>query len=108
MTLPRHVVLLIKRWASLQPGLLRFGLMKDRDVGISILPEAKKVFISRACLGSVTFQRVGACEAEMRERSDRLVLNNTTPLEDLFKLDSCFVATPSCQVCLSTNINGIQ
>src|SRR6516165_1874876 len=108
MTLPRHVVLLIKRWASLQPGLLRFGLMKDRDVGISILPEAKKVFISRACLGSVTFQRVGACEAEMRERSDRLVLNNTTPLEDLFKLGGSFGSAMGGEQCLATDIDGIE
>jgi hypothetical protein len=82
--------------------------MKDRDVEICILPEAEKLFISRACLGSVTFQRVGAREAEMRERSDRLVLNDTTPLEDFFKLDSGFGSAIGGEQHLATNIDGIE
>src|SRR5271167_1037660 len=71
---------------SAQPCVLALRLGENGNIGIGVVPEREEVLIRRLCPGRVALHGVSAGHAEMGERSNGLVLNNASPLEDLFKL----------------------
>jgi hypothetical protein len=71
-------LLLLETTSPLQLRILHFGLLQDGDVGISIFPKRKKIFISRQrphsrsigirALRSPRLQSVSPSHAQMRQR----------------------------------------
>ena len=68
------------------------GLRENGNIGIGVFPEREEVLIRRFCLNRVALHSVSAGDAEMGERSNGLVLNNASPLQDLFELGGSVAA----------------
>jgi hypothetical protein len=55
----------------LQPRVLRFAFLEERDVRIGALPELQEVFVGYAGLRGITFKRVCARQSEVGHRGER-------------------------------------
>src|SRR4051794_12946504 len=90
-----------------EPRVLSPGFFEDWDTAVGIFPEAEKVLVFQARLGSIAGASIAAGEAEMRQCTDRFVEDNTTMVQNLLEL-GCGLDTLVCsQVGLPTNINRI-
>ncbi len=88
--------------------VFRFGLLKDGNVGIGVLPECEEILIRSAALGGVALQRIGTCELEMGQRADGFIQNNATMVEDSLKLSRRFAAPMCGKIGFSSHIYGVQ
>lgn len=80
----------------LQFRVLGFGLLQDWDVGVGVFPESEEVLVSSAgvragvvrggALRELSYEGVGASQADMCQRADRLVQNGTAVVDDFLKL----------------------
>jgi hypothetical protein len=60
-----------------QLRVLGFGLLQDRNIGVSGFPEREKGVVSRLRFGGVARHGVGTPELEMRESGDWFIQHNT-------------------------------
>ena len=80
----------------LQFCVLRFGFSQDGGVGVGVFPQRKEVLVSCNCphaggigvraLRSLGLQSIGACHAQMRQRSRPAVPDYAAVVEDFLKL----------------------
>src|SRR5208337_4938568 len=75
---------------SPQPGVLRFGLLQDGDVGIGVFPESEKILIRGAGFiagdgVSRSIECVSAGQAEAGQRAPWKVRHQTVVVDELLK-----------------------
>ena len=108
----------LSRMLSMQPGVLGFGLPVDGDVGIGVFPEGEEVFVrcKRPDAGGISvrslrgsrLQGIGASHSQTCQRSCPAVPDNAAVVDNLLELGGSLLALSGCQVCLSTNVGGIE
>ena len=91
-----------------QLRVLRFRFFQDGDVGVGVFPEGEEILISSFGLGGITFECVGAGEAEVGERASFARSCQSLVAEDLLKFDLCGRTIPGREQGLSTNISGVN
>ncbi len=70
-----------------------FGLLEDRDVAISVLPEEQEILILSTGLGRVAGEGVRAAEAEMGQcpngiaNNDSLMVENSSSRANFLRAD---------------------
>src|SRR6516162_2827972 len=92
----------------LKPRVLRLGLLVDGDVSVGILPEDEKVLVGGTGLRLVAFQKIGARELQVCQRSEREIQHDPTMINDLLELRGRFLALLRQQVALPAKVNGVQ
>src|ERR1700722_2460440 len=85
-------------------GVLALGLLQDRDIGIRIFPERKKILITSLRFCAIASQGICATQAKMCQRADQVVLDHAWMIENLLKLDPCRGALFSRQIGLAPKI----
>src|SRR5205823_7573988 len=60
----------------LQFGVFRLGLLKNRDVGVGVLPERQEILVSSLCLGLIAQQSESSAQLQMRQSAHRIGANN--------------------------------
>src|ERR1043166_1187616 len=93
---------------SFQLFVFTSGLLQDRDVRISILPDCKEILIGFACLCRVPAQDCGACQAQVRERVQRRSGLPTSMVEYLLKLVRSVSALLLIEVRLTTQVGDLE
>src|ERR1700704_3437534 len=68
-----------RRAQLLQLRVLRFGLLQDRNVRISVFPEGEEILIRGAGFGGVPGDGVGATQLEMRQCADGYICRLLVP-----------------------------
>ena len=94
--------------ARVQLRVLRFRFFQDGDVGVGVFPDGQEILISSFGLGGITFECVGAGEAEVGERASFARSCQSLVAEDLLKFDLCGRTIPGREQGLSTNISGVN
>ena len=82
----------------LQLRVFGFSLLVDRDVGISILPECKKVVIGLARGYFVARHYLSPGELQMGKRAVDAISYQARMSENLLQLDRCLLALSGLQV----------
>ena len=94
--------------ALLQPGVLRFRLGEDGDVGVGVFPEREEILIGRLRLGLVSRHVQRSPELELRERADRIADYDAAVIEDRLEL-RCGISASMCgQIGFATHVDRIQ
>src|SRR5271157_4789580 len=98
---------------SPQPGVLRFGLDEDGDVGIGVLPQREKILIRGAgfIAGGGIFggiECVSASQAEAGQRSRRIVRYQAVVVDELLKFRRRRVAVVQHEIGFSPQISREQ
>ena len=91
----------------LQPRVLGFGLFKDWDVGIGVLPEREEVFVGGLRFCTIAAHGVSAPETEMGESSGLARADQTAVIENLLKLKRSGRAVLGRKVSLAAYISRV-
>src|ERR1700680_977809 len=101
-----------------QFGVFGFGGDEDGDAGVGVFPEREEIVVGGAGFGArgfsigtlhgLSLKRVGAGEAEMRERADGLVVYSARPAEDFLELGRGFPALMRGKIRFPAHIDRIQ
>src|SRR5208283_2441504 len=67
-------------------------LFEDRNVRVGVFPKREEILIGHLGFGGIALHRVGASEAEMRERPNGRIQSNSAMVEDFLELGSSFAA----------------
>ena len=65
----------------LQFRVFGFGLFKDWEVGVCILPQLEEILIIRLCFRGITLSECGTGKSEVRECGDRFVQRHSRIVE---------------------------
>src|SRR5262245_51083310 len=74
---------------SLQFGVLRFGLLENRDVGVRVLPEHEKSLVGSFRLRLIPRQSERSTELQVRQCADGIRAHDTAMIENFLKLGRC-------------------
>src|ERR1017187_10230011 len=92
----------------LQLSVLRFGLLKDGNVGVGVFPEDKEILIGGFRLCGIALQGVGASKLQMRQRTYGVADYDPAMVENFLELSGGFGALVRGQIGEATHINRIQ
>src|SRR5260370_26910745 len=98
----RHSVL------SPQPGVFGFGLLKNRDVGVGVLPERQEILVGSLRLGVVAKQSESSAQLQMGQSAHRIGANNAAVIENLLKFSRGFNPPMSGQIRLTAHIGWVK
>src|SRR5258708_27539111 len=98
----RHSVL------SPQLGEFGFGLLKNRDVGVGVLPERQEILVGSLCLGLIAQQSESSAQLQMRQSAHRIGANNGAVIENLLKFRRGFNPLMGGQIRLAAHIGWVK
>ena len=90
-----------------ESGPFGLGLLKNSEVCVGVFPKSKEFGISGFCLGGIALQSIGSREAQAGERSDWVVEDDSSVLEDLLKLGGSFRTLMCSDVRLAAHVGGV-
>ena len=93
---------------SPQLGVLRFSLLKNRDVWVGVFPEDEEILVLLASLDCVTLHCVSAGRAEMRKHPERVANHDSAVIHNFLKFPGGFGTLAGGQVCLATHLDRIE
>src|SRR5215470_1661943 len=85
-----------------------FGFDKNGDVGIGVFPKREKILIRCAGLSGLALQRVRAAQRKTRKRSDGLIENDSSMVEDFLEFRRGFTSLMGSQMSLPTHIHDAK
>src|ERR1035438_346943 len=91
-----------------QPGVFRFGLLEDRDVGVSVFPEAEEILVSSLCLDLVARDSERSTELQVRQCADGIADYDPAVIENLLEFRCCRDAFVCSQAGEATHIDRID
>ena len=69
----------------LQPRVLSFGALQDRDISVSILPQCQECFIGSLGPGPISRQNEHPTELQVRQHADGIGAYDTGMIENLLE-----------------------
>src|SRR5258708_38129174 len=112
-TAPRYTALFKKRnlptWLPLflELGVLGFGLLVDRNVGIGVLPQIQESFVRLPCRGFIAHHLLRAAKLQPSQRSRDMSNRKAGIIDQLLELSRGRPAIAKLQVCESANIGRV-
>ena len=87
-------------------GVFGFGLLEDRDVGVGIFPEGKKILIGGARFCGLAGEYIGSCKSQVRQRSCDRVAGDARMVDDFLEFGDRLWALLQLEVGQAAQING--
>src|SRR5262249_48310220 len=88
----------------LQGRVFSFGLLEDRDVGVSVFPESEKIAVGGAGLGDIAPHGIAPSDLKAHQRSLHAVVHYTSVVQQFLKFDGRGCTVVSQKVGLATNV----
>src|ERR1017187_844373 len=92
----------------LQPGVFRFSLDEDRDVGVGVFPEAEEILVGGLCLGLIARHSERSAQLQVRQRADGIADYNAAVIENFLEFRGGFGALVCGQIGLAAQIDRIE
>src|SRR6266581_907759 len=93
---------------SLQLGVFRLGLLKDRDVGVGVFPKGEEILVGGLCPGLISRQSQRSAQLQMRQCAYRVGTDDAAVVENFLEFRSGFGTVSGGQVRLATHIDRIE
>src|ERR1700678_3746265 len=89
----------------LQFCVLHFGLLQDRNVGVSVSPKRKEILVGNLCLGLISRQSARSGQLQARQCTPGKVSYPPSVIDELLKFGRCRIPVAKHEISFSAQVD---